>query len=101
MRRSLLPHCLLAIGVSVVAARSDAQDAQSEWLQFGHNAQHNGYQPNVVGQPLDAIRLVMTNDTQPHSFIDIHYSVPMPDAAGNIYISFRERDSQTHLSVKQ
>ena len=99
MRRSLLLQCLFAIGVSVAFAAQSG--AQSEWLQFGRNAQHNGYQPNVVGQTLDAIRLVMTNDTQPHSFIDIHYAVPMPDAAGNIYISYRERDSQTHLSVKQ
>src|SRR5262249_46614896 len=99
MRRSLLPQCLFAIGLSIAFAAQSS--AQSEWLQHGRNAQHNGYQPNVIGQPLDTIRLVMTNDTQPHSFIDIHYAVPMPDAAGNIYISYRQRDSQVHLSVKQ
>jgi hypothetical protein len=97
MRRSILPKCLLTIcPVALIATPSYAQ---SEWLQFGRNGQHSGYQPSVIGQPLDAIRLVMTNDTQPHSFIDIHYAVPMPDAAGNIYISFR--DPGPPLSVKQ
>ena len=62
MRRTIWLECLLGIGlVSVITSPSHAQ---SEWLQFGRNGEHNGYQPNVVGQPLNAIRLVMTNDTE-------------------------------------
>jgi hypothetical protein len=66
--------------------------AHASWLQWSHDPQHTGFVAGANGQPLTTIRAAFIQDTAvPQGLLNIHYTVPLIDDAGNIYLSYRER----------
>jgi hypothetical protein len=70
-----------------------AGSATAQWLQFAHDAAHNGADMGTVSQDLQAIRFSKLFDTAASGvgFLLIHYDVPKVDADGNVYIALRDR----------
>jgi hypothetical protein len=68
------------------------RSARADWPQFGHDATHSGYQSDVVGQDVAAIRFSKQFDTAAPATGDllIHYDAPKADATG-VYITLRDR----------
>ncbi len=89
--RKLVYISVLAGGVSVYA----------QWNQWAHDPQHNGYVPDVEGQPVNNIRWALEYDhSTPGGSIFIHYASPLIDGSNNIYMTERERiDGVVHYGV--
>lgn len=85
--RILSTAIALSFGLAVVGARS----ASADWLQFGHDERHSGFQPDVAGQRLDRIISSRQFDTASIATgtLGIHYDVPKADATG-VYIPNRD-----------
>jgi hypothetical protein len=67
--------------------------AYAQWPQWAHDPQHNGYVPDLEGQPVSTILWQLQYDHSvppPPGDLLIHYASPLIDASNNIFMTERE-----------